>query len=106
MALNLLDYLNKATAFLLEAEHEVERYLLNDNKVDIVEALPWIINSAILWSVLSLSMDKGEYFISTVHAVFLSTAAIINLILGHNEYEHLAFYVMTGYFIADFFLRM
>ena len=91
--------------YLLEAEHEVERYLLSDNKIDFVECLPWVICSAILWSVLSFAANGDIYFISTVHAVFLSAAAVINLCLGHNDYEYLAFYVMTGYFIADFFLR-
>jgi hypothetical protein len=91
--------------YLLTAEHEVERYLLQDNKVDAVEAIPWVVCSAILWTVASFAADRGPYFISTIHAVFLSVAALINMALGHNEHEYLAFYVMTGYFISDFFLR-
>ena len=90
--------------YLLKAEHEVERYLLNDNSIDALVAIPWVICSAILWSVLSLALDRDPYFVSTIHAVFLSVAAFLNLYVGHSEHEFLAFYVMTGYFISDFFL--
>lgn len=91
--------------YLLKAEHEVERFLLNDNKIDAIEAIPWVINATIAWSVLSLALNRDVYFVSTIHAVFLSAAALINLVLGHNEHEYLAFYIMTGYFISDFFLH-
>jgi hypothetical protein len=100
----MMSVLEAVYSYLLEAEHEVERYLLDDNKIDVVEAIPWVINSAILWTVLSLSLNRDPYFVSTIHAVFLSFAALLNLYMGHNEHEYLAFYVMTGYFISDFFL--
>jgi len=91
--------------YLLDTEHEVERYLLHDNKIDAMDAIPWVLNSAIIWTVLSLSVDKDPYFVSTIHAVFLSAAALYNLAVGHNEHEYLSFYVMTGYFVMDFFLH-
>jgi hypothetical protein len=102
MALSVLE---SAVQWLWQAEHEIERYLLDDNKIDAVEAIPWVLCSAIIWSVLSLALDKNPYFVSSWHAAFLSAAAGINLWLGHNEHEYVAFYVMTGYFISDFFLR-
>ena len=90
--------------YLIESEHNVERYLLNDNKVDAVEAIPWVINSAILWTVLSFVLNKDPYFLSSIHAIFVSAAALINLMMGHNELEYITFYIMAGYFVSDYFL--
>lgn len=101
-----METLKHLADYLLQAEHTVERYLLNDDKVDIVEALPFVICSAIIWGVLHIIFhEQSKYAVSTFHSVVLAVAGLINLVLlKHNEYEYLFFYFMAGYFLADFFI--
>ena len=102
-----MEHLKVIGNYLLEAEHQVERYLLNDDKIDVVEGLPWIICSAIIWAVLDKLFEQhNKYAVSTFHSVALSIAGLLNLvILQHNRFEYLAFYFMAGYFLADFFIN-
>lgn len=91
--------------FLVRAEHDVEQYL--ENKVVFLDSLPWILCSTILWGVLFKvnNYDKeDQYTTSTQHALLLGGLGLFNLCVGHGDYEPFAFYVLTGYFVADFFM--
>ena len=93
--------------FLLKAEHDVEEYLLSDDKIDIVYAMPWIICSAMIWALLSKlfnSQPETRYYVSSLHSVLVAFLGMVNLTLGHNEFEHYTFYILAGYFLADFFI--
>ena len=91
--------------YFLQAEHEVEHYLITDKNIDIVEALPVIFSFTLLWGVAShYYQDESKYFVATFHSVMLVAAGVTNLYLGHNELEHYAFYAMSGYFLSDLFL--
>jgi hypothetical protein len=102
----MADLLKHAYDYFLKAEHEVELYLLKDDNVDLVEAIPWVISSAIVWGVLdNIFRDKSKYAVSTFHSVAIAMAGAANLLIfEHNRYEHLAFYFLAGYFLADFFI--
>lgn len=98
--------LETAWEYWFHAEHAVERYLLTDDNVDIVDAMPWIICCAMFWTVSTrYYQDESKYFVSSTHSVMLALAGITNILLGHNKFEHIAFYFMAGYFLADFFLN-
>ena len=90
--------------FLMKAEHEVESYLLFDDKINLVDSLPWILSSALIWGVLFQIEFQNKWYLSSLHAAFITFVGAVNLLLGHGDYEPYGFFFMTGYFVADFFL--
>jgi hypothetical protein len=102
----MMQTLTQMFDYLLKAEHEIQHYLQTDDKVDLVESIPWVISSAIIWGVLDLIFrDKSKYAVSTFHSLVIAFAGAANLLIfEHNQYEYLAFYFLAGYFLADFFI--
>ena len=98
--------LRSVYVYLLHTEHELEHYLLNDDKVNLVESIPWVLSSALVWGVLhNLFHEQSKYWVSTFHSLALAFAGALNLFfVRNNQNEHLVFYFMAGYFLADFFI--
>jgi len=101
-----MERIQAAIDYLTESEHRLEHYLLSDDHIDLVEAAPWVISSAIMWAVLhNIFHEQSKYAVSTFHSVALSFVGALNLVfIQHNKYEYLVFYFMAGYFLADFFI--
>lgn len=98
--------MQSALEYLVRAEHEVERYLITDKHVDIVQSAPYIAASAAVWYTSSKLLEsRSKYLVSSAHSVMLTGAGLSNIYLGHNKLEHMAFNFMAGYFLSDFFLN-